>query len=259
MATFIIGDIHGNLKGLQQCLERSSFDFEKDKLILVGDLVDGYPDTKQLIDLLLTIKNLVFVRGNHDDWFINWLQTGDVKNIWYTQGGKATLLSYMDNDEEFKVDLIPKAHKEFFFNSKFWYEEKDFLVIHGGFNQKFLSLEEAKDDLCWDRDMISGAVINTYYTVRTTNNLSKKPLNLIPYKEVYVGHTCTFNWPNTKKVFDVTKPFFCTGYKDLLIVNMDTGGGYPLGYLTMMNVDTKEIFQAEQSKILYPNYLFTRD
>ncbi len=44
--TFVIGDIHGAYRALRQCLERSTFDFEKDRLICLGDVCDGWPETK---------------------------------------------------------------------------------------------------------------------------------------------------------------------------------------------------------------------
>ena len=41
---YAIGDIHGNYRGLMQALERSGIDREKDELIVLGDVVDGYPE-----------------------------------------------------------------------------------------------------------------------------------------------------------------------------------------------------------------------
>jgi len=49
MKTFVIGDIHGAYKALIQCLKRSKFDYDRDRLICLGDVVDGYPETKECI------------------------------------------------------------------------------------------------------------------------------------------------------------------------------------------------------------------
>jgi len=43
--TLVIGDIHGAYKALVQCLERSGFDKEKDTLITIGDVCDGWHET----------------------------------------------------------------------------------------------------------------------------------------------------------------------------------------------------------------------
>ena len=64
MKTFVIGDIHGSNKALEQCLERSKFDKEKDQLISLGDIADGWSETSECVDTLLSIKNLI-VRGWH--------------------------------------------------------------------------------------------------------------------------------------------------------------------------------------------------
>ncbi|MFH1385027.1 MAG: metallophosphoesterase, partial [Candidatus Omnitrophota bacterium] len=66
MKTFAIGDIHGAYKALIQCFERSKFDYKKDRLIVMGDVCDGYPDVKQCIDELLKVTRCDLVIGNHD-------------------------------------------------------------------------------------------------------------------------------------------------------------------------------------------------
>ena len=43
MKTFVVGDIHGAHKALVQVLERSGLDRESDTLIVLGDVVDGWP------------------------------------------------------------------------------------------------------------------------------------------------------------------------------------------------------------------------
>ncbi|MCA9398849.1 MAG: metallophosphoesterase, partial [Candidatus Omnitrophica bacterium] len=55
MRVFAIGDIHGAYKALIQCLERSGFDYQKDRLIVLGDVCDGYPQAKKCISELLKI------------------------------------------------------------------------------------------------------------------------------------------------------------------------------------------------------------
>ena len=60
MKTFAVGDIPGAYKSLVQCLERSKFDYNNDRLIVMGDVVDGYPDVKQCFDELLKDQALRF-------------------------------------------------------------------------------------------------------------------------------------------------------------------------------------------------------
>lgn len=66
MKTYTIGDIHGRHDALIEVFEKSKFNYDKDKLIVLGDIVDGGSQTKEVIEELLKIKNLIFVIGNHD-------------------------------------------------------------------------------------------------------------------------------------------------------------------------------------------------
>ena len=91
---FVIGDIHGAYRALMQCLERSNFDYEQDQLICLGDVCDGWPETRRCIEELLTINHLTYILGNHDTWTLDWMKTGNIENIWYVQGGEATIDSY---------------------------------------------------------------------------------------------------------------------------------------------------------------------
>lgn len=66
MKTYAIGDIHGAYRALMQCLEFVKFNYKCDRLIVLGDVCDGYPDVKQCIDELLKIKHCDLIIGNHD-------------------------------------------------------------------------------------------------------------------------------------------------------------------------------------------------
>ena len=55
MRTLAIGDIHGGLKALIQILERAKVT-EDDTLIFMGDYVDGWSESAQVIDLLMLVN-----------------------------------------------------------------------------------------------------------------------------------------------------------------------------------------------------------
>ena len=37
MRIFVVGDIHGAYKAFKQCLERSGFDYNNDRLVVIGE------------------------------------------------------------------------------------------------------------------------------------------------------------------------------------------------------------------------------
>ena len=67
MATFAIGDIHGCFRTLQQLMRAIRFDPDRDRLWLVGDLVNRGPGS---LEVLRWVRQLgdraVCVLGNHD-------------------------------------------------------------------------------------------------------------------------------------------------------------------------------------------------
>lgn len=97
MRTFVIGDIHGGLKALLQLLNKLELT-EKDQLIFMGDYVDGWSESAQVIDFLMELSKTfkcVFIKGNHDVWCQNWLEdSNDVNPSWFMHGGKETIESY---------------------------------------------------------------------------------------------------------------------------------------------------------------------
>ena len=108
MRTFVIGDIHGGLKALIQVLNKVEVK-DDDKLIFVGDYVDGWSESAQVIQFLMELSekiNCVFIKGNHDVWCEDWLKTGYVNPTWYMHGGKETMESYTSISKDDKNDSI---------------------------------------------------------------------------------------------------------------------------------------------------------
>src|SRR3954454_22355415 len=64
---WIIGDVHGMAKPLETLIREIAKVDAASVLYFVGDYVNRGPDSRGVIDLLLTLSNARFVRGNHDD------------------------------------------------------------------------------------------------------------------------------------------------------------------------------------------------
>ena len=124
MRKLVVGDIHGALIALIQCLTRCSYDYTKDKLIFLGDYVDGWSHSSELIQYLIDIDKkakygTVFLRGNHDKWCEECLLRGQSPSMWVEQGGKATLQAYEYQYPYITpLEYIPIKHLELLLNSR---------------------------------------------------------------------------------------------------------------------------------------------
>lgn len=236
MKTWTIGDIHGSAKALKQVIERSGADIKKDKFIILGDVTDGWSEVAESIEILMTIENLVYITGNHDLWvrrFLN-IDSSDLKHIlsvyrsWIIQGGQATIDSYKRNPE-----LVDK-HLEFLNNSSPYHIDNNRLFVHGGYLPHIPIEEQEEVDLAWDR----------WFWMATLEGRISEEKNYHTYDEIYIGHTPTIRLGKKSKY---TKP---VNYGK--VWNMDTGATYT-GRLSIMDIDTKEVFQSDIVKDLYPN------
>lgn len=230
--TLVVGDIHGANKALVQCLQRCNFDNSTDTLISLGDVADGWSEVPESVDTLLTIKNLIAIRGNHDVWCKQWFERGVSPDIWTQQGGSATCKAYVRTGK-----IADKQHREFWQNQVDYYiDDQGRLFIHAGwdlydgFEQscKYNIGYGTAAEVHWSRDLWDLPEDLSWAMVENTRE------QLEDYNEIFIGHTShndnNFNKHN--------------------IWNLDTGAGWS-GVLTIMDVDTKEFWQSDNVQLLY--------
>lgn len=217
--TFVVGDIHGAHKALVQCLQRSRFDYSKDHLISLGDVCDGWPDTPRCIEELMKIDNLTYVLGNHDVWTLEWMQTREVDEVWVHEGGEATINAYRSG--------VPMHHVQFLDDGVPYHIQNNKLFVHAGFDPKVPLEMQGLEIFLWDRNL-------AYIVLEMHQKTISKPLTT--FDEAFIGHTPV---PADMPV--------CAGGVWL----MDTGAGWS-GVLTIMDVDTKEMFFSDPVPMLYP-------
>lgn len=241
MKRYVIGDIHGGHKALLHVLEMADFDYENDQLIAVGDVCDGWPDVAESIEELLKIKNLVYCRGNHDDWSIQFLQNNKVSrysssqyNGWMHHGGKSTLESYTINPEllDKHIDFLKKS-------LRYYIDENNNLFLHAGFDPNY-----EIDDQPFDHDYPASDGLSSHYFWDRNfwSNVSRGFLDGCDrFQEIYIGHTPTISqWRHGRPVHFGN------------VWNMDTGACY-MGKLSLMNLETKELYQSEPVFTYYPD------
>lgn len=234
----VIGDIHGGLRAVHQIMERAQVS-QKDTLIFLGDYVDGWSQSPEVIDYLIALgkqQNCIFLRGNHDELLLDWLN-GNFENfnesLWFNHGGEATVTAYAAVSEKTK-----KEHIAFLSSLQNYHlDQQNRLFIHAGFtNMNGVTFEYFPKLFYWDRTLWETALA-------LDENIEKEavhyPRRLSLYDEIYIGHT-----PVTK--INQTIPV-----KKACVWNIDTGAAFK-GPLTIMDVNTKEFWQSDSLPELYP-------
>lgn len=239
MKTLVIGDIHGGLRALEQVLQRAEVTVN-DKLIFLGDYVDGWSQSPQVLDFLINLQqthNCIFVRGNHDALLCDWLLGNHHKlneNLWLVHGGQATITAYKSVNAETR-----NKHITFLESLQDYYlDSTNRLFIHAGFtNLKGVAHEYFSKLFYWDRTLWETAL-----AMDKSLNINSPfyPNRFKIYTYIYIGHT-----PVTKIGHDI--PVNIAN-----IWNVDTGAGFA-GKLTIFDVETHKYWQSDSLPALYPN------
>lgn len=232
--TLVFGDIHGGLRALRQLIDRAAVN-TNDTLIFLGDYVDSWSESPQVLDYLIYLEsqyNCIFMRGNHDDLLLEWL-CGKDNELWFQHGGESTIIAYSkltDEDRDRHVAFLSRLRT-------FYIDDKNKLYVHAGFtNQHGIEKEYFPRMVFWDRTLWEMALAMDRNLKPGDENY---PRRLTHYKEIYIGHT-----PTTKS--NQTTPLNIAN-----IWNIDTGAAF-YGPLTGIDADSKEYWQSDPLPDLYP-------
>jgi len=227
MRRLVISDIHGGYKALMQVLKKAKADYDKDKLIVIGDVCDGWPEVQECFEEIMKFKNLVYILGNHDEWARTYYNTGTEPTGWYGQGGKATLEAFEDN--------MPIEINKLLNEAPGYYVEDNIAFVHGGFDTDIDLDKHGLTHLIWDRDLMYEAIHK-----EAMHKAHGHEAKISKYDKIFIGHTPTLNWDDVK--VPITK---C----ELTLI--DTGASY-YGPLTLMDIDSMKFWQSDPVNTFYP-------
>jgi serine/threonine protein phosphatase 1 len=171
---YAIGDIHGRLDLLQKLeamIERDAANVDANRRIIVclGDSIDRGDNSFGVIEHLLQEPPVPFERicliGNHESYFLRFLDDPTVASAWLANGGRATLESYEvsspagsdieDSSLDMQAELrarVPEPHLAFLRSLALSHREGDYLFVHAGVRPGVPLERQDPDDLVWIRE-----------------------------------------------------------------------------------------------------------
>ena len=211
MRTIAIGDIHGCDVALDALL-RAIEPCQLDRIVTLGDVIDRGPGSCNVVERLLELRTrceLISLNGNHELMLLMARKRAKTFEKWVFNGGDATLESYGG-----LLKHIPQSHFDYFENSLRFYESENHVFVHASYDANKPFAQQSDSLLQWQR--------------LTQSNLPE------PHesgKTVICGHSPQSNG----LILDV-------GH--LKMIDTYCYGGR---WLTALDVDTGEVWQASQS------------
>lgn len=157
MDIYAVGDIHGCLDLLQQLLDDVQPDLERDVLLFMGDYIDRGPDSRRVVDYVLTLRqkypreHIICLKGNHEAMLLDFLQDRE-RAMFMFNGGMSTIRNYWgENWEDLPRLLLPPEHEEFYRELRLYYETPDYIFVHAGLKPGVPLAEQEEKDLLWIR------------------------------------------------------------------------------------------------------------
>lgn len=151
---YAVGDIHGRsdlLVALLQKIEEDAATFAGDPLtVFVGDYVDRGDHSREVLECLTLIEaegpsEIVFLRGNHEQMMLDFMELPGGGGRWLRFGGLATLMSYgirgvggtasAENLADLRERLlaaVDPAHAAFLGRLPHFYQVGNVLFTHAG-------------------------------------------------------------------------------------------------------------------------------
>lgn len=214
-----VGDIHGHFEKFRSAYDRVKFDGAEELLIFLGDYIDRGPSVRRTLEFVMKLaeeKNVVLLRGNHEQMMLDYFFGGATGECWLMNGGRDTMAELLAWEKESPgaagrvlsfLQRLPLSYTV----------EQDgerYFFAHAGVRPGVALEKQRPHDLLWIREEFY-----QHYAGSAT---------------VVAGHTPTL--------------FLAEGGKPLLlpskIILADTGSYFPEGHISIVDVLSQRFWQS---------------
>lgn len=176
---YAIGDVHGRADLLGHMRELIAADLHRAPAaqacttILLGDYVDRGPDSKEVIEQLVSGEpfptRLIALKGNHEAMLLGFLSQPESGEVWRRNGGVETLHSYGVDVGKLRLgrgfiaaaadfrDRLPPSHLAFLRQLQCSISIGDYYFCHAGVRPGVPLDSQRDEDLIWIRGEFLGS------------------------------------------------------------------------------------------------------
>ncbi|NCN26756.1 hypothetical protein GW915_04205 [bacterium] len=141
----IVGDVHGCYAELCRLLDKVCFDPSNDHLILLGDLINKGPSSKECYEFATLTPSVTVLMGNHEKGFAQA----------YLEGTLHQYESFMKMAKNWKKSFT-KEVAHWCRNLPYTYDHRNFFVVHAGINPLKGFKNTSKDEMSRIRTLSIG-------------------------------------------------------------------------------------------------------
>lgn len=180
MRVYVVGDVHGRHDLLIDVIEKIMDDSARpplvpnQRIVFLGDYVDRGPQSREVIDTLLALREralrrgmaITFLRGNHEAAMLDFISGPAQAAGWLGFGGRAALFSYgvqppsLDTmspkalaETAEKLDkALPPAHRDFLERLELSLGIGDYFFCHAGVRPGVPLDQQKPEDMLWIRE-----------------------------------------------------------------------------------------------------------
>src|SRR5262249_45290668 len=91
MNTYVVGDVHGRLSQLKALIGSLDYDPKRDRIVLLGDLIDRGEDSPGVVNSALELQEesaiFICLRGTHEHMLLDLIGSGDLLGLVGKNGG----------------------------------------------------------------------------------------------------------------------------------------------------------------------------
>lgn len=230
--TYVLADAHGNLERFKDILRQINLQ-PSDTLIILGDVLDRFPDGIKILLLIMKMPNVKMILGNHEFMMLNAI--GDCRDaaeerlftneralrLWYRNGGQVThrQLKHLRKDLRAKIfDYLRKLP----LNLDVEVNGIKYKLVHGSPLENYMHLYSFSSE----------------YRTLTEFAVWERWNECMPVPEGFIlvfGHTPTIHFPSEE-------PW--SVWKSDEAIGIDCGCAYPEGRLGCLRLDDMAEFYS---------------